>query len=149
MHMVQDPTNLPQNMMLLVSSPEYMSVVTVILQFIFSSYCLIPIALLITKDDLIQLIGLKTCVKWSELALYLGIEKHIRDEVSLNCHRVAKDCFIEMVGRWLSHEDGTGDSPRTWETMFGALCDMGQSYLVEEVKAELFKTTPTEGKVRF
>ena len=27
------------------------------------------------------------------------------------------DCFIEVAGRWLSHEDGTGDSPRTWETV--------------------------------
>ena len=40
-------------------------------------------------------------------SLYLGVEEHIRDEVSLNCHRVAKDCFIEVVGQWLSHEDGT------------------------------------------
>ena len=120
-----------------------------LLQFIFSSYCLIPTALLIIEDDLIRLIGLKICVKWSELSLYLGIEKHIRDEVSHNCHRVAKDCFIEVVGRWLLHEDGTGDKPRTWETVFSALRDMGQSHLVEEVKAELFTTTVTEGKEDF
>ena len=37
----------------------------------------------------------------------MGVEEHIRDEVSLNCHRVAKDCFIEVVRRWLLHEDGT------------------------------------------
>ena len=120
-----------------------------LLQFIFSSYCLIPVAPLISKDDLVRLIGLKTCVKWSEFSLYLGIEKHVRDEVSHNCHRAAKDCFIEVVGRWLSHEDGTGDSPRTWETVFSALCDMGQSHLVEEAKAKLFTTTGTKGKLRF
>ena len=120
-----------------------------LLQFIFSIYRLIPIALLISKDDLIRLIGSKTCVKWSEFSLYLGIEKHIRDEVSLNCHRVAKDCFIKVVSRWLSHEDGTGDNPRTWETVFSALRDMGRAHLVEEVKAELFLTTATEGKRRF
>ena len=120
-----------------------------LLQFIYYSYCLIPIALLIIKDDLIRLIGLKTCVKWSEFSLYLDIEKHIREEVSLNCHRVAKDCFIEVVGRWLSHKDGTGDKPRTWETVFSTLCDMGQSHLVEEVKAELFATRAIEGKGRF
>ena len=120
-----------------------------LLQSKFSGCCLIPVAILITKDDLIRLIGLKTCVKWSEFSLYLGIEKHIRDEVSHNCHRVAKDCFIEVFHRWLSHEDGTGDSPRTWETVFSALHDMGQPYLVEEVKAELFATTATKGKGRF
>ena len=31
---------------------------------------------------------------------------------------MAKDCFIEAVGRWLSHEDGTGDNPHPWETVF-------------------------------
>ena len=38
-------------------------------------------------------------------SLYLGVEEHIRD--ILNCHRVAKDCFIKVVYQWLSHEDGT------------------------------------------
>ena len=45
------------------------------------------------------------CVLCFPKPLYLGVEEHIRDEVSLN--RVANDCFIEVVGRWLSHEDGT------------------------------------------
>ena len=44
------------------------------------------------------------CVLCSK-SLYLGVEEHIRD--ILNCHRVAKDCFIEVVYQWLSHEDGT------------------------------------------
>ena len=35
------------------------------------------------------------------------VEKHIRVEESLNCHRVAEDCFIEVFGGWLSPEDGT------------------------------------------
>ena len=52
------------------------------------------------------------------LSLYLGVEEHIRDKVSLNCHRVAKDYFIEVVGRWLSYEDGTCDNPHTWEIVF-------------------------------
>ena len=88
-------------------------------------------------------------MKWSEFSLYLGIEKHIRDEVSYKCLREAKDCFIEVVGRWLSREDGTGDNPRTWETVFSALRDMGQSHLVEEVKVKLFTTRTTKGKGRF
>ena len=36
----------------------------------------------------------------------------------LSTARVTKDCFIEVVGQWLSHEDGTGDNPHTWETVF-------------------------------
>ena len=58
------------------------------------------------------------CVEEIQLSLVECRGTHYRDEVSLNCHRVAKDCFIEVVGRWLSREDDTGDSPHTWETVF-------------------------------
>ena len=58
------------------------------------------------------------CVEEIQLSLVECRGTHDGDEVSLNCHGVAKDCFVEVVGRWLSHEDGTGDSPRTWETVF-------------------------------
>ena len=58
------------------------------------------------------------CVEKIQLTLVECRGTHYRDEVSLNCHRVAKNSFIEVVGRWLSHEDGTGDSPHTWETVF-------------------------------
>ena len=83
------------------------------------------------------------CAKWNAFAVYLGIEKHIRDEVSHNCHKVAKDCFIEVVGRWLSHEDGTGDNPRTWETVFSALQEMEFTLLVKEVTQKLSKRLET------
>ena len=91
------------------------------------------------EDKLVRLVGLQMCARWNIFSLYLGIEKYIRDEVSLNCHRVAKDCFIEVVGRWLSHEDGTGDNPRTWETVFNALRDIGCILLVKELIQKLSK----------
>ena len=73
----------------------------------------------LTEAHLVYKIGWITgCVLSEYLSFYLGVEEDIRDEVSLNCHRVAKNCFTEVVGRWLSHEDGTGDNPHTWETVF-------------------------------
>jgi hypothetical protein len=78
--------------------------------------------------------------KWNMFSLYLGVQKHVRDEVSHNCQRMAKGCFVEVVGRWLSSDDGTGDSPRTWETVFSALGDIGHAPLAEEVKQKLFQS---------
>ena len=52
------------------------------------------------------------------LFFYLGVKEDIKDEVSYKYLREPKDCFIEVVGRWLSREDGTGDSPHIWETVF-------------------------------
>ena len=76
------------------------------------------------------------------------MKEHIRDEVSQNCLGEPKHCFREVVGRWLSHEDGTGDNPRTWETISSTLNGMGQSRLMEEVKQELFSNTCIEAKGR-
>ena len=92
-----------------------------------------------TEVELVRLVGSQMCAKWNTFAVYLGIEKHIRDEVSYKCPREPKDCFIEVVGRWLSHEDGTGDSPHTWETIFSALQEMGFTLLVKEVILKISK----------
>ena len=97
----------------------------------------------LTEAELVRLVGSQMCAKWIPFAVYLGIEKHIRDEVSYKFLREPKDCFIEVVGRWLSHEDGTGDSPRTWETVFSALQEMGFTLLVKEVTQKLSKRLET------
>ena len=96
-----------------------------------------------TEVELLRLVGSQMCAKWNTFAVYLGIEKHIRDEVSYKCLREPKDCFIEVVGRWLSHEDGTGDNPRTWETVFSALQEMGFTLLGKEVTQKLSKRLET------
>ena len=92
-----------------------------------------------TEEELARLVGSQMCAEWNKFSVYLGVQKHVRDEVSYNCQRMAKDCFIEVVGRWLSHERGTGDNCRTWETVFSALKEAGYTLLVEEVKQKLSK----------
>ena len=92
-----------------------------------------------TEEELARLVGSQMCAEWNKFSVYLGVQKHVRDEVSYNCQRMAKDCFIEVVGRWLSHERGTGDNCRTWETVFSALKEAGYTLLVEEMKQKLSK----------
>ena len=105
-----------------------------------------------TEEQLVQLVGSQMCAKWNMFSLYLGVQKHVRDEVSHNCQRMAKGCFVEVVGRWLSSDDGTGDSPRTWETVVSALEDIGHAPLAKEVKQKLFQSgalaTALEGKTQ-
>ena len=60
----------------------------------------------INLSTAIERVHTHLCYMFSK-SFYLGVEDHIRDEVSLNCQRVAKDCFIEVVNQWLSYEDGT------------------------------------------
>ena len=107
-----------------------------------------------SEEQLVRLVGSQMCAKWNMFSLYLGVQKHVRDEVSHNSQRMAKGCFVEVVGRWLSNDDGTGDSPRTWETVCSALEDIGHAPLAEEVKQKLFQSgalttvTALEGKTQ-
>ena len=96
-----------------------------------------------TEAELVQLVGSQMCAKWNTFAVYLGLEEHISAELSHQCLREPKDCFIEVVGRWLSREDGTGDNPRTWETVFSALQEMRFTLLVKEVTQKLSKRLET------
>ena len=90
-----------------------------------------------TEEELARFVGSQMCAEWNTFSVYLGVQKHVRDKVCYNCPRMAEDCFIEVVGRWLSYEDGTGINCRTWETVFSALKGAGYPLLVEEVKQKL------------
>ena len=47
-------------------------------------------------------------------------------------------CMLQLVEKWLHHEDGTGDLPRTWKTVVQAVKDAGNGLLAEQL-ANRFK----------
>ena len=93
----------------------------------------------LTEDKLLRLVGKKMCADWEQFAIFLNVEWNTRKTIIKQCHGTLEDCFIEVTGRWLSGEDGTGERPRTWETVFDALRQTKLPLLVEEVKEALSK----------
>ena len=93
----------------------------------------------VTEEKLLRLVGKKMGASWEEFALFLLVERNVIQVVRRNFPFDATLCFIEVTGRWLSGEDGTGERPRTWETVFDALRLTGYPLLVEEVKEALSK----------
>ena len=98
-----------------------------------------------TEADLLDLVESQTYEKWNEFAIHLGIQQNIREEIAIDSQRVAKDNFIEIVYRWLSHEDGTGDNPRTWVTVVKALREIGCPILPENLKRNLLQYQKSNG----
>ena len=43
------------------------------------------------------------------------------------------DCMLDLVNRWWSEEDETGQLPRTWETVGNAVKGSGRGKLAMEV----------------
>ena len=42
-------------------------------------------------------------------------------------------CMLQLVEKWLGHDNGTGDLPRTWETVVQAVKDAGNGLLAEQL----------------
>ena len=79
------------------------------------------------------------CAQWKEFAVHLRVDLNTRRLISQKCQNFGEDCFKELVRRWLRSGDGTGDLPRTWETVLQALKLTGFPLLVEDVREVLSK----------
>ena len=42
-------------------------------------------------------------------------------------------CMLQLIEKWLAHDNGTGDLPRTWETVVQAVKNTGLGRLAEEL----------------
>ena len=42
-------------------------------------------------------------------------------------------CMLQLVEKWLGHENGTGDLTRTWETVVQAVKKTGPGRLAEQL----------------
>ena len=100
---------------------------------------------MVTEADLLDLVESQAYEKWKEFAIHLGVQQNIREEIAFDSQRVAKDNFIEVVYRWLSHEDGTGDNPRTWITVIRALREIGFPVPLEDLKRKLLQYQKSNG----
>ena len=75
--------------------------------------------------------------RWKEFAVHLHVETRTTDVVYKQCLAIVEECFKELTRRWLHNRDGTGELPRTWETVFEALRLTGFPLLVEDVREAL------------
>lgn len=44
-----------------------------------------------------------------------------------------KACMLRLVEKWLAHENGTGDLPRTWQSVVQAAKYTGKGLLAEQL----------------
>ena len=59
---------------------------------------------------------------------FLYVERAVLERIRMNSSNVAS-CMLQLVEKWLNHENGTGDLPRTWETVVQAVRDTGHGLL--------------------
>ena len=71
-------------------------------------------------------------VKWRQFGTYLCIKPVILDSIDADRFNVGER-MLQLIEKWLGHDNGTGDLPRTWETVVQAVKKTGPGYLAEQM----------------
>ena len=80
--------------------------------------------------DVIQVLNQSLDAQWRHFGTHLCVESAILDSIDKDKSNVGA-CMLQLVEKWLAHENGTGDLPRTWETVVQAVKKTGKRPLVQ------------------
>ena len=70
--------------------------------------------------------------QWRSLGACLSVEPFSMDSISKDYSDV-ESCIMQLVLKWVLHENGTGDLPRTWQTVVQAVKHTGKGLLAEQL----------------
>jgi GTPase SAR1 family protein len=101
----------------------------------------------LTEDRLLQLVGKHIGARWKEFAENLNVDRNTIDAVYNQNLANTTNSFIEVMGKWLRCEYGTGELSRTWKTVSEAARLSGFPNVVEDMKEALSKEGTTTNKV--
>ena len=103
--------------------------------------------------DVIEALRHLLDAQWREFGMYLCVQPAVMDGIQKEClkrkdHERNELCMVKLVEKWLDHENGTGDLPRTWETVVQTVEDTGETVLADQLarKHRLTTATTTAGK---
>ena len=70
--------------------------------------------------------------QWREFGTHLRVESAILDGIEKNRSN-ERDRMLQLVEKWLIHDSGTGDFPRTWKTVVQAVKNAGKRSLAQKL----------------
>ena len=92
--------------------------------------------------EVIEALRQQVDAKWRHFGTFLHFEPALMDTIETD-NKGSTDCMLDLVTKWVTHCDGTGRLPRTWETVVKAVKGSGRGKLAEEL-AEKYGVTLTQ-----
>lgn len=83
--------------------------------------------------DILRALDHKLDPRWQEFGTHLNVEYSSINSIDSEQRGIPRSCMLHLVGRWLSHDTGTGNLPRTWETVLNAVREAGFKNLAMEL----------------
>lgn len=72
-------------------------------------------------SEILEALDGKADAKWSHFGTYLRIESTLIETIKQDKRGDSDDCMLDLVTKWVGRDKGTGDLPRTWQTVVEAL----------------------------
>ena len=70
---------------------------------------------------------------WRVFGTFLDVDYGTMNSIDADQRGKSGLCMLDLVSKWATHHVGTGDLPRTWQTVVEAVRDTG----VEQLAVEL------------
>ena len=90
--------------------------------------------------DISELFSKQVAANWRDLALGLGVDLYVCENISKEHSSECEKACLEMLHCWLNGEYGTGKRERTWETLLTVAQQVGHGILVNNLRREHFKS---------
>ena len=71
--------------------------------------------------------------KWRHFGTFLHFEPALMDTIESNYNRSVTDCMLDLVTKWVAEYEGSGDLPRTWQTVVETVRKLKDRKLAEEL----------------
>ena len=84
-------------------------------------------------SDVIGALDHELDARWREFGTHLFVKPSIMDIIDKDNKSAVVGCMLQLVEKWLAHDNGTGDLPRTWETVVQAVKKTGPGQLAEQL----------------
>ena len=85
--------------------------------------------------EVIEALRKEVDAKWRYFGTFLHFKSSLMDAINTN-KKDCTDCMLDLVTKWVNEDEGTGDLPRTWETVVKAVRGSGCAQLPKKLAKE-------------
>lgn len=100
-------------------------------------HCIITVPFFPCHLDVIIALNHQLDAKWREFGTFLHVESAIMDDIERDAPSSVERCMMLLVEKWLGHEHGTGDLPRTWKTVVQVVKYVGKGLLAQQLAKQM------------
>lgn len=66
--------------------------------------------------DILEALNFKVDANWKHFGTHLYVDPSLIEDIDKN-NASTTDCMLDLVTKWVTLRDRTGDRPRTWEAV--------------------------------